>query len=460
MESQNGKPIKSNIPFPNFNYARRDFIKMCSAVTAGGISSLLLPQTSEAKNSLALLETKASEGIIDELFWTFVRSQFAFKPGLIYMNTGTEGSMPRCVFSRITNHCREFAANPMDAIINSELYGILMQETRTRVAEFLGADMEEIVLTTNTTEGFCLTANGLDLNEGDEILTTLHFDPYNCSLFILKDRRGVTITELELPTPAESKNEIIAAFEEAITPQTKVMTFCHINFSTGLVMPVKELCQLARDHNIISIVDGAHSIGMLNFNLHELGCDFYACSPHKWLCAPPGTGVLYMREDAQGLLWPTVTEGYPTIKKAVNLFQIRGQQCTPIYACLNDAIDFQNAIGKDKIQDRIINLSTYLKEKIVDNWGEEILFSPMDEGLSSGLVAFNPFDDHFDGEKTSGTFYELQDKYNVIIRTIKFKDKHSDTKMKRAIRISTHIYNNYAEIDRVLDIIKTIVATN
>ena len=108
---------------------------------------------------------------------------------------------------------------------------------------------------------------------------------------------------------------------------------------------------------------------MINFNLHELGCDFYACSPHKWLNAPPGTGVLYMREDVQDILWPTVTEASAS-RNGCGVFQSRGQQCTPAYACLNEAIDFQNTIGKDKIEGRILALSTYLKEKVKENWGE------------------------------------------------------------------------------------------
>lgn len=454
MKTQNDYTSKSNTALNTFSNTRRDFIKLCSAAAAGGFSSLLLPQTSEAKDYLELLKTGASQGIADERYWAIVRMHFSLEPGLIHMNTGTEGSMPRCVTSRIGGYFKEFAKNSWDALLNAP-----MDEARTKVAEFIGANFEETVLTTNTTEGICFTTNGLDWQEGDKVLTTHHFSPYNCSLFLLRDRKNITVTQLYLPTPATDKNEIVAIFEDAITPQTKVMCFCHINFTTGLRMPVKELCELARDHNIISVVDGAHAIGMLNLNLHDLGCDFYATSPHKWLNAPPGTGVFYMREDAQDLLWPTVTESYP-LAKGANRFQTRGQQCHPIYAGLNDAIDFQNAIGKDKIQERIIALSTYLKEKIIENWGEQSLFSPMDEELSSGLVSFNPFDDHFGetGELGVGDLYDKLYEKNIITRTISFKDKRSDTGKKRGLRISTHIFNGYDEIDKVLDEIKTIIA--
>ncbi len=116
---------------------------------------------------------------------------------------------------------------------------------------------------------------------------------------------------MNFPRPQTHKDEIVDAFARAITPGTRVMSFCHINFTTGLRMPVKELCQLARDNGIISVVDGAHAIGMLDLNLHDLGCDFYATSPHKWLNAPPGTGVLYIRDGLLENFWPTITESSP-----------------------------------------------------------------------------------------------------------------------------------------------------
>ena len=127
---------------------------------------------------------------------------------------------------------------------------------------------------------------------------------------MLIDRKKITLTEVELPIKPSNKQEIIDLFEKAITPRTKVMTFCHINYTNGLRMPVKELCDLARQHGIMTLVDGAHAPGMLIFDLHELGCDFYAGSLHKWLCGPPGTGVLYLRKDMQHRLWPTECEAY------------------------------------------------------------------------------------------------------------------------------------------------------
>jgi selenocysteine lyase/cysteine desulfurase len=268
MKEQNDKDFSRNA-IPHFNDTRRNFLKMCSVATMSGVSSLLLPRTSEAFPSLDLLKAKTSEGIFDERYWAGVRMCFSIEPGLIHMNTGTEGSMPRCVTSRMGVYFKKFAKNSYDAIHDTTL-----DEARTKAADFVGAKFEETQLTSNTLEGIAFVANGLDLQEEDEVLTTHHFQPFNSMFFVVKRRKKITLTELYLPTPATEKNEIVDIFKNAITPQTKVMCFCHINYTTGLRMPVKELCQLARDHNIISVVDGAHGIGMLNLDLHDLGCDF------------------------------------------------------------------------------------------------------------------------------------------------------------------------------------------
>jgi selenocysteine lyase/cysteine desulfurase len=446
-----------------FDTERRDFMKLCGAAALGGVSALLLSGDAEARNTLETLKAGASKGLKDEAFWKLVRTQFVLTPGLIYMNTGTEGSMPRCVLSRIQSYCREFAANPYAAVIDSDQFNYFQTETRTNVGAFVGADEDEVVITANTTEGMAFVANGLDLQAGDEVLTTLHeHEAGICCWDILRDRRNVTVTQVPLPSPATSKDEIVAIFENAITPQTKVMSFCHINYTTGLRMPVKELCQLAKDHGIISVVDGAHAIGMLNLNLHDLGCDFYACSPHKWLCAPPGTGVLYMWRDVQNLIWPTCTNIYPpTPGYYSDTFQFRGQQSTPFFYCINDVMNLHTTIGEDRVQERILDLSAYLKEKISENWGADKIYSPSstDRDLCSGLVSFNPFDDPYDASKTKTVLYGLKDNYQIVIRRVSFKDTASDTKSKSMLRVSTNIFNDYDEIDTMISAIKEIMAS-
>jgi selenocysteine lyase/cysteine desulfurase len=447
------------------NGSRRDFLKILGVVTAGGLSTLALPGVAKAgvdqNETVKALLTAHAKGD-NEAYWRLlVKNEFILEPGLVYLNTGTEGSMPRAVLFHIRHDYRQFASFPMDCIINDEHMQMNMELIRTKVAEFVGATKDEIVLTTNTTEGLGWVANGLDLFEGDEVITTTQFNPYNMCWQIARDRRRVQLTEIELPLRAKSNEEIIDLFEEAITPQTKVLTFCHINFTNGLLMPVKEICELARSRGIITVVDGAHTIGQILLNFTDLGCDFYAASPHKWLCAPPGTGILYLRKEMQKMVWPTVTEAYfRGVPSSANSFQLRGQQSTPAYSGLLNAMDLQNGIGRDLIRKRILALSSYAKQRIIEVWGEEKLFSPMDEGLSSGLVSFNPFETQYGqgGDNISKLYYGLYDQ-NIITRSIGFKEKLSDEKDTRALRFSTHIYNSFQDIDKAIEATQELIKT-
>ncbi|MEI6126828.1 MAG: aminotransferase class V-fold PLP-dependent enzyme [Pseudomonadota bacterium] len=444
-----------------FNSSRRNFLKIGGAtLLAGGLSNALALQNAGAFDRLSEIRAQAS-GPINEGYWKFIRAQFPLEQGLIYMNNGTEGSIPRFVLSRIGEYFKEFAKNPWHAGVDDEYYNYFMGTTISDVAAFLGANADEIALTMNTTEGMSFIANGLDLQAGDEVLSTLHEHEAGTSgWYIKEDRQHIKFTQLVLPTPAATKEEIISAFENAITPATKVMSFCHINYTTGLRMPVKELCLLARQHGIVSVVDGAHAIGMLTFDLHDLGCDFYACSPHKWLCAPPGTGVLYIRKDAQGLLWPTSSLLYTKgkgIGADTTTLIFRGQMCTPAYKCLKDVIEFQSAIGRDRIQNRILELSSYLKGEIIKNWGADKIFSPLEESLSSGLVSFNPFADRFQPDPVKNVFYKLKDEHKIVIRRLWYKERLSE-RNTHTLRVSTQIYNNYSDIDILIAAIKEIIA--
>ena len=379
--------------------SRRGFLKTLGITTAG-LTTLGLTDgfTATAQSQTGLKALAGGPGnLMDEWYWLKVRMQFVLKPDLIYLNTGTEGAMPRIVLDKMRDYFRQFAAFPYDAIVNDPCLGAGLSREIEALAAFFGADKEEIVITTNTTEGLGWVSNGLELAEGDEVLSTTQFRPYSSCWQVLIDRKKITLTEVELPIKPSNKQEIIDLFEKAITPRTKVMTFCHINYTNGLRMPVRELCDLARQKGIITLVDGAHAPGMLIFDLHELGCDFYAGSLHKWLCGPPGTGVLYLRKDMQHLLWPTECETYTAGAGTIincEKFNGRGQLITPAIATLLDAMDFQNTIGRDTIQKRILALNKYCKERIIDEWGPEKLLSPAadNEELCTGLVAFNPFE--------------------------------------------------------------------
>ena len=463
MKSKN-IPNKNENLLSDVSASRRSFLKTLGVTTAGLTTLGLTNSLETSAQPLADLKALANGpgNFRDEWYWLKVRMQFVLKPDLIYLNTGTEGSMPRIVLKKMQDYFKKFASFPYDCIINDPLLGSGLGQECECLANFLGADKDEIVITANTTEGFGMAANGLDLQEGDEVLSTTQFSPYNSAWYVLRDRKKITLTEVELPIKPQTKQEIIDLFEQAITPQTKVMSFCHINYTNGLLMPVRELCELAQQHGILTLIDGAHAPGMIDFNMHDLGCDFYAGSLHKWLCGPPGTGVLYIRQGMVDHLWPTEIEAYSQGPVTCAHFRGRGQQITPAIAALDDAIALQNTIGKDKIQQRILDLNRYCKERIIDEWGPEKLLSPAadNEELCTGLAAFNPFETPYATQPNNiSAIYKALYAKKIAIRTVGYKEKHADEKVISALRISTHLYNNYDQIDTAIEEIKEIIAT-
>lgn len=442
--------------------SRRGFLKNMGVATLGAGATALLPGMAkgaqlESGGNMAELQTSAA----GELYWGMVRARFPLLRRITYLNTGTEGSMSKYVLWRIRRDFDDFAEFPHDAILNDKRCSMALPDVRKKAGEFLGGvGADELVMTTNTTEGLGYVVNGLDFEEGDEILTHLHFLPYNACAYVRQDRHKIKLVEVELPTPAKTVDEIVALFEQAVTSRTKLMMFCHINYSTGLRMPVKELCALAGSKGIPTLIDGAHAIGMIDVNVEDIGCDFYSGACHKWLCAPPGTGVLYLRREMQERVWPVVTEAYtsPGALITTTMFQERGQQCTPAIAGVIDAIDLQSAIGRDKIQNRVLELHTYAKKKLTDLYGEDKVLSPQADELSTGLVSFNPFDTPYEkaGGNISKLYNALYDE-NIVTRSVNFYDKKADSNQIRALRLSTHLYNNYLDIDKAIDAIEGIV---
>src|SRR5690606_1719862 len=173
-------------------------------------------------------------------------------------------------------------------------------------AEFIGCDSDELLFTRGAGEALAQVAGGLDLVSGDEVLTTNREHPAAVLPWhALARRRGVVIRQVELPAPLTGPQQVLDAFQAAISDRTRVIAFSHIQYSDGAVLPVRELCQLARQRNAISVVDDAQSLGMLDFALRDLDCDFYAASFHKWLCGSHGSGVLYIRRDMLSRIWPS-----------------------------------------------------------------------------------------------------------------------------------------------------------
>jgi selenocysteine lyase/cysteine desulfurase len=283
---------------------------------------------------------------------------------------------------------------------------------------------------------------GLPLSSGDEILTTTHEHPGGLDPWKLRAARdGIVIKELPVPSPPKDPSELLNLFNDSIGPRTKVISFCHMTCTAGLIFPAKEICQLARDKGIYSVVDGAHPLGMFRFDLHDIDPDTYANSPHKWLGAPLGTGFLYVKKDIIESIWPMHgSAGWD--RKTARKFECFGTRDWAVTACIGDAIDFQKAVGPDRITKRGRDLMTHFKSEVQKIQGVR-LFTSMDPRMSCNLAAINIKDlPHGD------IINYLRKKYRIISRPVGYD--------LNAVRFSAHYFNTFEEMDIAVAAIKDV----
>jgi len=418
--------------------SRRRFLKLLGGASAAGVMAVeelnAAVYESVARLNAALSHQESPDGA----YWEALKKHYLFQDGLIMMNNGTVGPMPQPVFNTLTDSFHVQCTSPCDVY---GTFGPRREEARAKVARFLGADPDEIVLTRNTTEGMNFVANGLELNPGDEILLSDMEHPAGIHPWRLKaERYGVVLTEAKIGLPPASVDEFVGAFEAALTPRTRVISVSHTVFISGLIAPIKELAEMAHRHGVLVLADSAHGPGMLSLDLHDMGVDFLAASPYKWLGAPCGTGILYVRRDVQERLWPTIANsGWDTGQGAARL-ETLGQQADPLVFALGEAVDFQTRVGKDRIHRRIHSLATGLKEGLAEIPGVR-LHTSMDDYLSCGLTAFS-----MEGVDPENLVNYLRERYNLVIRTIGSEDRGT-----RGVRVSTHIFVSGEDVEKVLE---------
>ena len=401
--------------------------------TAGAVRAVRPPERAGSRPTSPLADWS---GPADEEYWRLVRSQFLISPRGIYFNTGTIGASPRPVLDAVVQHMTAF-----ETVFDAR--GVDGAALRRSVAALVGAPPPTLVFTRNTTEAMNYVANGLDLSPGDEILATTHEHVGGISPWqLVARRRNLTLTQFPLPVPPRSGRQIVDAWRERITPRTKVMMISHILFSNGLIQPLRELCALARERGIITAVDGAHGPGLLQLELAASGCDFYCASPHKWLLAPKGSGLLYIAEPWLDRLWPTIASGgWDDLAAKGERFDRKGTLNESLLAGYQAAVDFHEVIGHDRIWGRCKELSERLYAGLSRVQGVA-LKSATDEGIRAPLISFTVA-----GWETPDLIRALWDRGTVRVRHVAEYDYHW-------VRMSTHVYNTPQQVDRVLGIVE------
>lgn len=411
---------------------RRNFMRR---VAGGAALAGALAEAAGARASMRSLE-QAAAAPDSEDFWAKARAEFLLDPHVAYLNNGTLGPTPRPVLYTLIERYQKIAS---DTGAENTLEAQLAEEVRKKAAAFINANVDEIALTHNTTEGMSFIANGLDLKAGDEILMTFHEHPGGYHPWALKAKRhGVVVKQVKFPLPLDEPATVLNLFSDAMTSRTKVLSFSHTTYQTGTMMPARQLCALARSRGILSLVDAAHPLGQMQIDVKEIGADYYAMSPHKWLDAPTGTGLLYMRRELQDRVWPTMgSTGWDDPKRGAARFDRHSQRAWPLVLAFGAAMDFQNTIGKDRIERRVRALHARLRSKIASLPGITIQTSPHAE-LSCALLGFS-----FAKLRNQDIVDTLLKRHGVYVRTIAYD--------LNAVRVSTHYYNTEHQVDRLIE---------
>jgi selenocysteine lyase/cysteine desulfurase len=414
---------------------RRDFFRL---MTAAGL--LPLVRTTHAAPAPAKDDWQN---------WRWVRAQFEIPADETYFNTGTLGARPRQVTQAVANHLEEIEQTIAHFDYKPDHpeyiagYG-KQEELRAKIAPLLNAKAREIALTQNATMGTNFIANGIDLHPGDEVLMTDQEHVGNKGAWELREKReGIVVRKLPIGTPPSDPESVVRIFTDAITPRTRAIDVPHITSKLGIVLPVTQICAAARPRNIFTLVDGAQAIGHLHIDVKAIGCDAYTTSPHKWLLAPVASGLLYVAEERLRDVWATLASAnwnnYEPADGAFRLMQF-GTANLSLLVGLGAAIDFHNAIGPRRIEQRIMELSNRLRDglKTIDR---AHIDSPTHPAMTCGIVTWG-----IHGVKGTQLMDEMWSRRRIRVRAV---DDNS-------VRQSCHFYNTPEEIDATLEVARTL----
>ena len=398
-----------------------------------------LPVAQSIDELQKLLGDSGEPSVENETYWQIVRAQFPFKSEMLYLNNGTIGIQPQVVLQSQLDMISHQEIDPWGAMPNR---WPSPNEARQKTADLLNCSPSELAFTRNSTESMNIIAMGLNLNSDDEILTTTHEHHGGWSCWQNRhDQFGNPLRKIDLHDPPEDEDEILEIFRQAIRPETRILSLCHVTCTTVWRLPVKKICRMARKQGIITVVDGAQSVGMIGVDLKDIGCDFYASSTHKWLFTPKGTGILYIHEGAED----KISGGYhvPRGREArltAARFENHASQSAAPMVGFGVAVDFHNAIGTTLVADRGATMAAYLKKKLMEIPGVRVL-TPMSRKLSASMVSLA-----IGGMTSNDIGHPLRQRYNIETRGLHEGAYHG-------VRVSCAMHNTYEELDILISAI-------
>ena len=417
--------------------SRREFLR-----SSGLVGSAVLTTGSAGLEAIVAAGAKVAgqtpaDVARDELYWGQIQQAFPLDRNVINLNSGNHCSHPTVVANAVKRYLDMQNQAPV-------YYQNLMRSTaetiRRGLANEFGCDPEELAVTRNASESLQILQNGIDLQAGDEVITTDQDYPRMLTTWDQRMRRDkIKVTRVQFPVPT-TFDDLYGRIERAITPQTKVLHFCHITNLTGQLFPVQRICRMARARAVTTIVDGAHAGAQFPFKLHELECDGYGVSLHKWLLAPHGTGILFVRRDQIAKFWPL--QAAPARSDTdIRKFEEIGTAPLALRAGISDALAFHRAIGGERKAARLHYLTM--------RWGDRLrqhpriqIHSSMKPGETWGLATVG-----IQGLEASKIYAHLWDRYRIITAAISSGQLPGPQFPYQGVRVTPNIYTTIDEID-------------
>lgn len=417
---------------------RREFTRLFAA---GGSAALLGHPRFRHHRPPPLRAASLRPGAVD---WQTVREQFLMPPDVSVLNAANLCPSPRPVLDAVFDSTSRLDTKPVPSF-RSEI-GSAKELTRALLADFLRVTPEEILITRNTSEANNWVSNGLDLEPGDEVLIFSDNHPSNNQAWKAKGERfGYTVREVAHVDPHPGPEHYLEAFERAITPRTRVMAFMQHANTSGDVFPARELCALAREHGIMSLVDGAQSFGLMDVDLSDWQPDFFSGSAHKWPCGPKETGVLYVNRRMHDRFWPSIYSAYTGRTGLSRTHEGMGQRDTPALRAFGTQIEFLSSIGQAEIEARSRALATMLFEELGKIDGVHMWTSEHADRRGA-VVTFRP------GELDPRRVLAALEDDGIVAAARGGPDRPG-------IRFSPHFYNMEVDIERGVEAIGRYVRT-
>jgi selenocysteine lyase/cysteine desulfurase len=427
--------------------SRRSFFQK-SIGMAGALSLTPLVSKAIAEDvsdaMLSLNKFSPLEAAEEEDLWARMAQSFTVNPNIINLNNGGVSPQPKVVQDAVDRYYH--LSNEGPSYYMWQILDKGREPLRRKLADLAGVSADELAVNRNTTEALGTVTWGIDMKRGDEIVMTKQDYPNMIHAWKQRElREGVKINWINLTLPVDNDETVIKAYVDATTSKTKIWHITHLMTWTGQILPAAKLCAEARKRGIISIVDAAHSFAHVDYKISDFNCDYFGTSLHKWLCAPFGTGLMYIRKEHIEKTWPL----FPTDKPQsadIRKFEALGTRSFAPEQAIGQAIDFHNAIGGKRKQERLHYLKKYWCDAVTKNPRVKLHISLKPE-YSCALGTFS-----IDGLDVSDVSTKLFLEYQIHTVSIKWENVN-------AVRVTPHVYTTTKDLDRFIEAVNKIAAS-